>query len=39
MTSGVAELSIDVGFVIEVREGPIIRNQVFPSPDEAAPAA
>ena len=31
--------SMDVGSVIEVREGLITRNQVFPSPDEAAAAA
>jgi ketosteroid isomerase-like protein len=31
--------SMDVGSVIEVRGGLITRNQVFPSPDEAAAAA
>jgi ketosteroid isomerase-like protein len=31
--------SMDVGSVIEVRDGLIARNQVFPSPDEAAAAA
>jgi ketosteroid isomerase-like protein len=31
--------SMDVGGVIEVRDGLIERNQVFPSPDEAAAAA
>jgi len=31
--------SMDVGSVIEVRDGLITRNQVFPSPDEAAAAA
>jgi ketosteroid isomerase-like protein len=31
--------SMDVGGVIEVRDGLITRNQVFPSPDEAADAA
>jgi hypothetical protein len=31
--------SMDVGSVIEVRDGLITRNQVFPSPDEAAVAA
>jgi ketosteroid isomerase-like protein len=31
--------SMDVGSVIEVREGLITRHQVFPSPDEAAAAA
>jgi len=31
--------SMDVGSVIEVREGLITRNQVFPSPHEAAAAA
>lgn len=31
--------SMDVGSVIEVRDGLISRNQVFPSPDEAAAAA
>src|SRR3954452_3718694 len=31
--------SMDVGGVIEVRDGLIARNQVFPSPDEAAGAA
>jgi ketosteroid isomerase-like protein len=31
--------SMDVGSVIEVRDGLITRNQVFPSPDEAATAA
>ena len=31
--------SIDVGGVFEVRDGLIMRNQVFPSPDEAAAAA
>jgi ketosteroid isomerase-like protein len=31
--------SMDVGGVIEVRDGLIRRNQVFPSPDEAAAAA
>jgi ketosteroid isomerase-like protein len=31
--------SMDVGGVIEVRDGLITRNQVFPSPDEAAAAA
>lgn len=31
--------SMDVGAVIEVRDGLITRNQVFPSPDEAAAAA
>src|SRR3954452_8063574 len=31
--------SMDVGGVIEVRDGLIARNQVFPSPDEAADAA
>ena len=31
--------SMDVGSVIEVRDGVITRNQVFPSPDEAAAAA
>jgi hypothetical protein len=30
---------MDVGAVIEVRDGLITRNQVFPSPDEAAAAA
>jgi ketosteroid isomerase-like protein len=30
--------SMDVGSVIEVRDGLITRNQVFPSPDEAAAA-
>jgi len=31
--------SMDVGSVIEVRDGLITRNQIFPSPDEAAAAA
>jgi ketosteroid isomerase-like protein len=31
--------SMDVGSVIDVRDGLIARNQVFPSPDEAAAAA
>jgi ketosteroid isomerase-like protein len=31
--------SMDVGAVIEVRDGLITRNQVFPSPDEASAAA
>jgi ketosteroid isomerase-like protein len=31
--------SMDVGGVIEVRDGLVTRNQVFPSPDEAAAAA
>jgi ketosteroid isomerase-like protein len=31
--------SMDVGGVIEVRDGLIIRNQVFPSPEEATAAA
>src|ERR1700681_2634692 len=31
--------SMDVGGVIEVRDGLITRNQVFPSPDEATTAA
>ncbi len=31
--------SMDVGSVIEVRDGLIARNQVFPSPEEAAAAA
>jgi ketosteroid isomerase-like protein len=31
--------SMDVGSVIEVRDGLIARHQVFPSPDEAAAAA
>jgi ketosteroid isomerase-like protein len=31
--------SMDVGGVIEVRDGLIARNQVFPSPSEAAAAA
>jgi len=31
--------SMDVGSVMEVRDGLITRNQVFPSPDEAAAAA
>src|SRR3954469_23601037 len=31
--------SMDVGGVIEVRDGLIARNRVFPSPDEAADAA
>src|SRR4051812_35049372 len=31
--------SMDVGGVIEVRDGLIARNQVFPSPDEASDAA
>ena len=31
--------SMHVGGVIEVRDGLITRNQVFPSPDEAAAAA
>jgi ketosteroid isomerase-like protein len=31
--------SMNVGSVIEVRDGLITRNQVFPSPDEAAAAA
>jgi ketosteroid isomerase-like protein len=31
--------SMDVGGVFEVRDGLITRNQVFPSPDEAAAAA
>jgi ketosteroid isomerase-like protein len=31
--------SMDVGSVIEVRDGLITRNQVFPSPEEAADAA
>ena len=31
--------SMAVGSVIEVRDGLITRNQVFPSPDEAAAAA
>ena len=31
--------SMDVGGVIEVRDGLITRNQVFPSPDEAIAAA
>ncbi len=31
--------SMDVGSVFEVRDGLITRNQVFPSPDEAAAAA
>jgi ketosteroid isomerase-like protein len=30
--------SMDVGSVIEVRDGLITRNRVFPSPDEAAAA-
>ncbi len=31
--------SMDVGGLIEVRDGRITRNQVFPSPEEAAAAA
>ena len=31
--------SMDVGSVIEVRDGLIARNQVFPSPEEAVAAA
>jgi hypothetical protein len=31
--------SMDVGGVFEVRDGLIMRNQVFPSPDDAAAAA
>ena len=31
--------SMDVGSVIEVRDGLIVRHQVFPSPEEAAAAA
>jgi ketosteroid isomerase-like protein len=31
--------SMDVGGVIELRDGLITRNQVFPSPDEASAAA
>ncbi len=31
--------SMDVGGVIEVRDGLITRNQVFPSPEEAIAAA
>lgn len=31
--------SMDVGGVIEVRDGLVTRNQVFPSPEEAAAAA
>jgi hypothetical protein len=31
--------SMDVGSVIDVRGGLITRNQVFPSPEEAAAAA
>lgn len=31
--------SMDVGSVIEMRDGLIVRNQVFPSPAEAAAAA
>jgi hypothetical protein len=31
--------SMDVGSVFEVRDGLIARNQVFPSPEEAAAAA
>jgi ketosteroid isomerase-like protein len=31
--------SMDVGGVIEVRDGRITRNQVFPSPEEATAAA
>ena len=31
--------SMDVGAVFEVRDGLMARNQVFPSPDEAAAAA
>jgi hypothetical protein len=31
--------SMDVGGVIEVRDGLITRNQVFASPEEAAAAA
>lgn len=31
--------SMDVGGVVEVRDGLITRNQVFPSPDEARAAA
>jgi ketosteroid isomerase-like protein len=31
--------SMEVGSVIDVRDGLIARNQVFPSPDEAAAAA
>jgi ketosteroid isomerase-like protein len=31
--------SMEVGSVIEVRDGLITRNQVFPSPDEATAAA
>jgi ketosteroid isomerase-like protein len=31
--------SMDVGGVIEVRDGLIARNRVFPSPDEASDAA
>jgi ketosteroid isomerase-like protein len=31
--------SMDVGAVFEVRDGLIVRNQVFPSSDEAAAAA
>jgi ketosteroid isomerase-like protein len=31
--------SMDVGAVIEMRDGLIARNQIFPSPDEAAAAA
>ena len=31
--------SMDVGAVFEVRDGLVARNQVFPSPDEAAAAA
>jgi ketosteroid isomerase-like protein len=31
--------SMDVGGILEVRDGLIARNQVFPSPEEAAAAA
>jgi hypothetical protein len=31
--------SMDVGSVIEVRDGLVTRHQVFPSPDEASAAA
>jgi ketosteroid isomerase-like protein len=31
--------SMDVGSVFEVRDGLVTRNQLFPSPDEAAAAA
>jgi len=31
--------SMDVGSILEVRDGLIARNQVFPSPEEAAAAA